>query len=161
MGKKLLFLADVHLHPSHRERSDLFFSFLSRRRAEAQAVYILGDLFDFWVGAKQRRRPEWARFLERLGAIADGGPAIRVLGGNRDYLLDEPSLAPYGLESIGREHSFEHDGLRLTLVHGDRYFPDWPHSRLFLRCIHSSAACFAARRVPLPLSMAVAGAMRC
>jgi UDP-2,3-diacylglucosamine pyrophosphatase LpxH len=88
---------------------------------------------------------------------------VRILGGNRDYLLDEPSLAPYGLEAIGgrrRQHAFSHDGRRFILVHGDRYYPDRLHSRLFLRAIHSRPARAAARAVPLALSMAVARGMR-
>ena len=160
MGRTLIFLADLHLRPEEPRRAELLFSFLEDRRAEAEAVYILGDLLDFWVGAKQLRRPEWARFLEELGRIADGGPAIRVLGGNRDYLLDEASLAPYGLECLGRQHRLERDGLRLTLVHGDRYFPDSPPSRLFLWWINSRPMCALARAVPLAVSLGVARAMR-
>ncbi len=163
MAKTLLFLADVHLHPDDPARSDRLFTFLDQRRDRTEAVYILGDLMDFWVGAKQTRVPEWAGLLERLGEVARGGPPIRVLGGNRDYLLDEPSLAPYGLEAIGgfrREHAFDRDGRRFLLVHGDRYYPDSLHSRLFLRAIHSSPARAAARAVPLAVSMAVARGMR-
>lgn len=112
------------------------------------------------MGAKQLRLPQWAQFMERLGEVAHGGPSVGVLGGNRDYLLDEASLSPFGLESLGREHRFECDGLRFALVHGDRQYPDSLHSRLFLRLIHSRPACFAARTVPLRVSAAVAGAMR-
>lgn len=112
------------------------------------------------MGAKQLRLPQWAQFMERLAEVAHGGPSVGVLGGNRDYLLDEASLSPFGLESLGREHRFECDGLRFALVHGDRQYPDSFHSRLFLRLIHSRPACFAARTVPLRVSAAVAGAMR-
>ena len=160
MSNRLIFLGDVHLAPWHPERAELFFAFLDGQRQQAEAIYVLGDLFDFWVGARQRRLPEWAAFLERLGAIARDGPAIRILGGNRDYLLDPPSLAPYGLEGLGMEHRFEHDGHTFHLIHGHMQFPDSLHSRLFLRFIQSRLMCFAARAVPLWTSLFVAGTLR-
>jgi len=160
MGKKLIFLADAHLHPENHERAQSLFDFLTSQRAEADAIYILGDLFDYWVGARQCRRPAWAQLLERLGEIATDGPAIGILGGNRDYLLDAASLAPYGLESLGLEHRFERDGLRFCLVHGHRHFPHRWHARLFLRWIHGRFMLRLARTVPLWIALTVAGAMR-
>jgi len=160
VGNKLIFLADVHLCPEHPERADALFGLLEARRAEAGGIYILGDLFDYWVGAKQRRLPPWERFLERLGAVASDGPPIRILGGNRDYLLDEASLAPYGLESLGMEHRFDHEGLRFLLLHGHMQFPDPWRSRVFLRWIQSATMCWLARAVPLWMSLAVAGSLR-
>ena len=160
MGKKLIFLADVHLCPDKPDRADALVAFLAARRGEAEAVYIIGDLFDYWVGAKQARHPAWRGFLERLGEVAAGGPPIRILGGNRDYLLDAPSLAPFGLESLGMEHRFERDGLRFTLIHGHMQFPDPWHSRLFLRWIQGPAMCWLGRAVPLWMAVAVASTLR-
>jgi len=160
MAKKLIFLGDVHLAPWNPGRADALCHFIDSRRRDAEAIYILGDLLDFWVGAKQRRLPEWGTFLERLGRLARTGPPIRILGGNRDYLLDRPSLEPYGLESLGVEHCFEHDGRRFCLVHGHMQFPDPLHSRLFLRFIQGRFMCFVARAVPLWMSLLVAGSLR-
>jgi UDP-2,3-diacylglucosamine hydrolase len=160
MARRLIFLADVHLHPGDAARADRLVAFLHEQRGQAEAAYVLGDLFDFWVGAKQLRCPAWARLLERLGEVARAGLPLRILGGNRDYLLDAPSLSPFGLESLGRRHTFDYDGHRFTLVHGDRQYPDSLHSRLFLRCIHSGPMCVAARSVPLGVSLAVARGLR-
>lgn len=160
MSKKRIFLSDVHLAPWHPDRAETFFAFLAERRAEAEAVYVLGDLLDFWVGAKHLRRPEWAAYLERLGEMVADGPPVRILGGNRDYLLDPPSLEPYGLESVGLEHRFECDGLRFALVHGHMHFPDGAIARTFLRFIQSRTMCFAARAVPPFVSLFVAQSLR-
>ena len=160
MGKKLIFLGDVHLAPWHPERAELFFDFISRRRDEAEAIYILGDLLDFWIGARQRRRREWAGLLERLGELVRDGPPVRVLGGNRDYLLDPPSLAPYGLESLGMEHRFERDGLRVALVHGHMHFPNTWFSSLFLRFIQSRFMRGVAHIAPLSWCLFVAEGLR-
>lgn len=160
MSKKLIFLSDVHLAPSEPKCADTFFAFLAEHRAEAETIYILGDFLDFWVGAKQLRRPEWAAYIERLGEMVADGPPVRVLGGNRDYLLDPPSLEPYGLESVGLEHRFEHDGLRFALVHGHMHFPNGAVARTFLRFIQSRTLCLAARAVPPFVSFFVAESLR-
>jgi len=160
MAGRLLFLSDAHLCPEAPERTRCLVDFLRGHGRAADAVYILGDLLDFWVGAKQRGHPAWAALLEQLADAVRDGPETSVLGGNRDYLLDAASLADYGLTSLGREHTFTADGTRFALVHGDRYYPDAIRSRLFLRAIQSRPACTLARRVPLWFSMGVAGAMR-
>jgi UDP-2,3-diacylglucosamine hydrolase len=160
LGRTLLFLSDVHLYPANPARSEVFFGFLARRRAEAEAIYILGDLFDYWSGAKQARRPGWRGLLERLGELARGGPPIRVLGGNRDYLLDEASLGPFGLESLGLEYRFERDGLRFCLVHGHQQFPETWFSRAFLNLIQRPSVQAATRAVPGWFSLFVAQTMR-
>jgi UDP-2,3-diacylglucosamine hydrolase len=160
LGRKLIFLSDVHLYPAHPSRAELFFGFLARQRAEADAIYILGDLFDYWSGAKQARRPGWRALLDRLGESARGGPPIRVLGGNRDYLLDDASLARFGLESLGLEHRFGRDGLRFCLVHGHQQFPESWFSRAFLNLIQRPSVQRATRAVPGWFSLFTAQMMR-
>jgi len=160
MGTKLIFLADVHLCPERPERADSLCAFLRAQRAETQAVYIIGDLFDYWTGAKQRRLPEWAGILERLGDAARGGPPVGVIGGNRDYMLDEATLAPYGLTSLGMDHRFERDGRCFHLVHGHMQFPDPWTSRLFLRWLQGRTMRWVAGAAPLWACRAVAGMLR-
>ena len=160
MAKKLIFLADVHLCPERPERAEALGAFLRARRGVADAFYVVGDLADYWVGARQLRRPAWARLFEQLGEAARGGPPVRVLGGNRDYLLDAAALAPYGLESLGLQHSFEHDGLRFCLVHGHMEFPDNWFSRRFLRFIQGRLMRWLARAMPLWVCTSVAGLLR-
>jgi len=160
MAKKLYFLADVHLCPEHPERLDALSAFLQAQRAEAEAVYVIGDLLDYWVGPRQARRPQWGRILARLGDAARGGPPVRVLGGNRDYLLNATALGPHGLEYLGMQHRFERDGLRFHLVHGHMHFPDPWLSRLLLRAIQGRPMQWAARVSPLWACLAVARLMR-
>ncbi len=160
MGKKLFFLADLHLSPERPERVEALAAFLRARREEAEAFYIVGDLVDYWVGTRQLRLAPWARLFERLADAARGGPPIRILGGNRDYLLDAAALAPYGLESLGMEHRFERDGLRFHLLHGHMQFPDPWLSRQFLRFIQGRLMRWLARTVPLWACLTVAGMLR-
>ncbi|MFP4057534.1 MAG: UDP-2,3-diacylglucosamine diphosphatase [Candidatus Brocadiia bacterium] len=160
MGTRLVFLADVHLAPEREARARSLCDFIAAQQGRAEGVYILGDLFDYWVGARQARLPSWRGLLERLGEAARGGPPVRVLGGNRDYLLDGPSLEPFGLESLGMEHRFRWEGLTFHLVHGHMQFPDPWYSRLFLRTIQSPALRWLAQAVPAWGALVVAGGLR-
>lgn len=160
MGKKLFFLADVHLSPERPERLEALSAFLREQRGEADGFYIIGDLVDYWVGPRQLRCASWARLLERLGEAARGGPPVFVLGGNRDYLLNSAALARYGLVSLGMEHCFERDGLRFHLLHGHMQFPDPFFSKWFLSFIQGRLMRGLARTVPLWLCLGVAGALR-
>ncbi len=160
MGDKLLFLADLHLCPEAPERLRFVCDFLRTQRHAAAGIFILGDLFDYWVGAKQLRLRPWAEILEALAESLSGGPPAGVIGGNRDYLLDPASLAPYGLLSLGMEHWFTRDGLRFCLVHGHMQFPDPPLSRLFLRFIQSGFMRRVAGAAPLAVSDFVATSLR-
>jgi UDP-2,3-diacylglucosamine hydrolase len=159
MARNLTFLADVHLAPEHPDRTERFAAFLAGLD-DVEGVYILGDLFDFWVGARQIRRPEWRAILEQLADAVKDGPSVHVIGGNRDYLLDEAALAPFGLESLGMEHRLERDGLVIQLVHGHMQFPDPWHSRLFLRFIQSRFMRWAAQAVPPCVAFGVARWLR-
>ncbi|MBM4032476.1 MAG: hypothetical protein FJ291_11920 [Planctomycetes bacterium] len=160
MGKKLLFLADVHLCPERPERGEALAAFLRAQRGEAEAIYIVGDLMDYWVGPRQLRRPAWARIFRQLAEAAAGGPPVRVLGGNRDFLLDSAALAPHGLQWLGMDHAFQRDALRFRLVHGHMHFPDPWLSRLLLRFIQGRVMRWAARVAPIWACLRVAAMLR-
>lgn len=160
MSKKLFFLADVHLSPERPDRLEALGAFLRARREEAEAFYIIGDLVDYWVGARQLRLAPWAGVFERLAEAARGGPPVRVLGGNRDYLFDAAALAPYGLECLGMEHRFERDGLRFTLLHGHMQFPDPWYARGFLWVIQRRSIRWVAQTVPFWACLGVARFLR-
>jgi len=160
VAKKLIFLADVHLCPEHPQRTTALCSFLQQHRNHTLAFYIIGDLVDFWVGPRQLRLAPWAAIFQQLAKAAAGGPPVRVLGGNRDYLLDNTTLAPHGLQALGLQHSFDHDGLRFTLVHGHMHFPDGRFSRAFLRFIQGRFMRWMARVSPLWACLSVAAVLR-
>src|SRR5688572_2502720 len=86
----LVFVSDVHLDDSCPERSLLFSSFLSRiaRPPRPAALYVLGDLFDVWLGRYSLRTRAHAPVLREFRALTRSGVEIYVVSGNRDFLLD-------------------------------------------------------------------------
>jgi UDP-2,3-diacylglucosamine hydrolase len=81
-----LFVSDVHLDASAPDAVEQFLAFLATRAAQAEALYVLGDLFEAWVGDDDRE-PAKVRVCEGLRALGAHGTACFVLHGNRDFLI--------------------------------------------------------------------------
>src|SRR3546814_5880169 len=79
---------DLHLDPSRPKITRLFGDFLDGQARGAEALYILGDLFEAWVGDDDPS--ETGAFVdERLKALSDSGVPVAFMHGNRDFLLGE------------------------------------------------------------------------
>src|SRR2546423_9963813 len=81
-----LFVSDVHLDAAAPEAVEQFLEFLRTHAADAQALYILGDLFETWVGDDDPD-PTKARICEGLRELTAKGVGCFVLHGNRDFLI--------------------------------------------------------------------------
>jgi len=81
-----LFLSDLHLSPDRPKAVAAFHAFTRGPARAAAAVYILGDLFDWWVGDDQLREPFIAPIAESLRALSDAGIPVFVARGNRDFM---------------------------------------------------------------------------
>ena len=83
-----LFVSDLHLDPTRPEATDQFLAFLATQAAEAEALYILGDLFEAWIGDDDPE-PEKHRVLAAIRTLTDGGQTCYFMRGNRDFLVGE------------------------------------------------------------------------
>lgn len=119
-----LFVADLHLDPSRPAVTALALRFLAERAPGARALWILGDLFESWLG-DDAAEPAHAGVIDALGALAAGGTALRLMHGNRDFLLGETFAARIGA-TLHREDAVvvELDGERCLLMHGDTLCSD-------------------------------------
>jgi UDP-2,3-diacylglucosamine hydrolase len=118
-----LFVSDLHLDAAAPEASDQFIVFLQGRARHAAALYILGDLFESWVGDDDDD-PERARICAALRAYTDGGTPCFVMHGNRDFLLDGRFAERTGCRLIADPVVAEIDGVRALLAHGDLFCID-------------------------------------
>ncbi len=110
-----LIIADLHLaKPEPRTRA-LLDTFLERAE-HAEAVYILGDLFDYWIGDDQPIAPEIAERLERF---ADLSAVVHFQPGNRDFLVGRQLLERIGATQLPDQTVLERGGRRWLLTHGD------------------------------------------
>ncbi|HEX4647636.1 MAG TPA: UDP-2,3-diacylglucosamine diphosphatase [Steroidobacteraceae bacterium] len=144
-----LFVSDVHLDASAPEATDQFLGFLEREAARAEALYILGDLFEAWVG-DDGEDPDQGRVCRGLRALALSGVACFALHGNRDFLLGEGFTKRSGCRLLGDPVVVELDGERVLVTHGDALCTD-DHSYQELRTTVRDGA-WQRRFLALPLS---------
>lgn len=114
----LLFISDLHLDADRPGTAAAFYRFLEQEAVKAKALYILGDLFELWVGDDD----DSALVLEvrdHLQQLAQAGTGIYFQHGNRDFLLGEGFAHAAGMELLPEIHQLELNGERILLMHGD------------------------------------------
>lgn len=122
----LYFLSDVHLCPRRPRSTGWLLAFLRETRARpapGQTLYILGDLFETWIGDDAPDR-EADRVMAALGECAAAGTDIHVMHGNRDFLLGDAYLRRYGCLPLADPTLIDVDGTRTLLMHGDTLCTD-------------------------------------
>ncbi|MFI4903807.1 MAG: UDP-2,3-diacylglucosamine diphosphatase [Burkholderiales bacterium] len=119
-----LFVSDLHLAPARPAPLAAFHRFAAGPARGAAALYVLGDLFDWWIGDEQLREP-FARDVARsLRAVADAGVPLYVARGNRDFLLGERFARETGAQMLPEQQVIDVDGERVLVTHGDELCVD-------------------------------------
>lgn len=113
-----LFISDLHLSDHRPELTAAFVHFLQQDASQAEALYILGDLFDFWVGDDERSALH-EQVAAALRALAEQGVALYFLHGNRDFLLGKAYARRAGLTLLPACHRLMLYGRPTLLLHGD------------------------------------------
>ena len=113
-----LFVSDLHLDAASPRAIEQFLGFLAGEARGAEALYILGDLFEAWIGDDDEE-PTRARVCEALRELTGGGTACFVLHGNRDFLLGEGFSRRTGCVLLPDPVVTELHGERVLLTHGD------------------------------------------
>ncbi len=127
MGPDLL-ISDLHLSQERPFITDRFRAFLNDQAAAARTLYILGDLFDYWVGDDELRAPGAdplaSGVVAALQALARGGTAVFVMQGNRDFLLGSGFFSACGALPLADPSIADVGGVRTLLMHGDTLCTD-------------------------------------
>ena len=111
------FISDLHLDESRPWVTAAFEDFLRHHR-DASALFILGDLFEFWVGDDDDSAIS-TRVAEALAAYSQAGPRLYLMHGNRDFLIGERFAGRVGGTLLADPSVVEEHGQRLLLMHGD------------------------------------------
>ncbi len=114
-----LFISDLHLQSSQPHTCAAFFHFLEERAMASQALYLLGDLFEYWAGDDDLADPFHQTIIQTIRAVSDAGVAVYWIAGNRDFLVGDAFAAAAGLTLLAEPHVTDIGGQRITLVHGD------------------------------------------
>jgi UDP-2,3-diacylglucosamine hydrolase len=115
---RYLFVSDLHLDASAPEGIAQFIAFLDGEARDAAALYILGDLFEAWVGDDDPE-PARTRVCAALRRYTDSGVPCFILRGNRDFLLGEGFEQRTGCRLLPDPVLLERGSLRVFISHGD------------------------------------------
>jgi UDP-2,3-diacylglucosamine hydrolase len=113
------FISDLHLTSARAGINRIFFEFLAGPARQADHLYILGDLFEYWAGDDDLADPFNARVASGLKALASAGVPASVMHGNRDVLLLQGFAQASGARLIADPTIVDLYGTRTLLMHGD------------------------------------------
>ncbi|HAS61893.1 MAG TPA: UDP-2,3-diacylglucosamine diphosphatase [Vibrio sp.] len=113
-----LFISDLHLSPNTPDINQCFQNFMRTEAINADALYVLGDLFDFWIGDDDK-----SEFANQIRAefkrLTDSGVPCFFTKGNRDFLVGKRFAKQTGVELLGDETVIDLYGRKAVVLHGD------------------------------------------
>ncbi|MEM8885846.1 MAG: UDP-2,3-diacylglucosamine diphosphatase [Planctomycetota bacterium] len=113
------FASDVHLAAERPHVTRLFLSFCDHVAQDATRFFLLGDIFDLWVGRKQERLDYVQPILDKIRSLSAAGIEVHYIAGNRDFNFDAPIVEGGERRTLDDEMTIESAGRRLYLTHGD------------------------------------------
>lgn len=116
--ERTLFISDLHLQEETPAITRTFLDFLSGQAAGARALYILGDLFEAWVGDDDQTELSDS-VAQALSALSETGTEIFLMHGNRDFLLGADYAKRCGARLLDDPTVIDCHGHRVALMHGD------------------------------------------
>ena len=126
-GKKIYFLSDFHLgvpdHASSLKREKLIVRFLSEVKEDAAAIFIVGDLFDFWYEYKKVVPKGFVRILGKLAELTDSGIPLYFFVGNHDMWMSDYFEMELNIPVFYEPQHFEFNGKQFLIGHGDGLGP--------------------------------------
>lgn len=114
----ILLISDLHLEEERPDITRAFLHFLATRARQAEALYILGDFFEVWIG-DDAMTPFQRSIADALRALSEGGTRIYLMHGNRDFMLGKGFCRAAGCTLLADPSVVELGGERVLLMHGD------------------------------------------
>jgi len=118
-----LFIADLHLSEARPDLTNAFIRFLATKATQANALYILGDLFEFWIGDDEQS-PLQQQVTRALKTLSDHGCQLFYSHGNRDFMIGKRFARECGMTLLPPIYACELAGEKTLLLHGDQLCTD-------------------------------------
>lgn len=117
-GSRSLFISDLHLDSKTPAITATLLDFLDKQTEDCRALYILGDLFEAWVGDDDESELS-DTVAEALNAVSKRGTAVYLMHGNRDFLIGKDYARRCGAELLEEPTVIKCHGHKVALIHGD------------------------------------------
>lgn len=114
----ILLISDLHLQEERPDITRAFLDLLATRARSAQALYILGDFFEAWIG-DDAMTPYQVSICQALRALSDTGTQVFLMHGNRDFLIGQAFCKAAGVTLLADPSVVELGGEPVLLMHGD------------------------------------------
>jgi len=119
-----LLISDLHLTEERPEANERFISLLEGKGRAAEALYILGDFFEYWIGDDDLAEPFNAVIASLLKDLTRHGVPLYLMHGNRDFLIGEGFCAATGASLMQDPSVVDIAGVKTLLTHGDTLCTD-------------------------------------
>nr|WP_272890982.1 UDP-2,3-diacylglucosamine diphosphatase [Stutzerimonas kunmingensis] len=154
-----MLISDLHLEEERPDITRAFLHFLATRACQAEALYILGDFFEVWIG-DDAITPFQQSIADALRALSERGTRIYLMHGNRDFMLGKGFCRAAGCTLLGDPSVVELGGERVLLMHGDSLCTrDEGYMRL-RRLLRNPLSLFILRNLPLSTRRKLARKLR-
>ena len=154
-----LFIADLHLQTEEPAITAGFLRFLAGEARHADALYILGDLFEAWIGDDDPN-PLHQHIARAIKALVDSGVPCYFIHGNRDFLLGKRFARESGMALLPEEQRLELYGRPLLILHGDTLCTDDAGYQAFRAKVHTPWIQKLFLMLPLFIRQKIAARMR-
>lgn len=154
-----LFIADLHLCTEEPAITAGFLRFLAGEARQADALYILGDLFEAWIG-DDNPNPLHREMAAAIKAVVDSGVPCFFIHGNRDFLIGKRFARESGMTLLPQEKVLNLYGRRVLILHGDTLCTDDAGYQAFRAKVHQRWLQTLFLALPLCIRKRVAARMR-
>jgi len=114
----ILLISDLHLEEQRPDITRAFLRFLETRASGTEALYILGDFFEVWIG-DDGMTPYQHQIAAALRALSESGTRLYLMHGNRDFMIGQAFCKEAGCTLLSDPHIATLGGERVLLMHGD------------------------------------------
>jgi UDP-2,3-diacylglucosamine hydrolase len=118
-----LFISDLHLDWERPQIIDLFSQFLQQQARQAEALYILGDLFEYWIGDDAPARGLEST-ISGLRTLTEQGTSVYLMHGNRDFLIGKRFSQRTGCHLLPEMQVIDLYSVSTLIMHGDTLCTD-------------------------------------
>ena len=154
-----LFIADLHLQTEEPAITAGFLRFLQGEARQADALYILGDLFEAWIGDDDPN-PLHQQIASAIKAVVDAGVPCYFIHGNRDFLVGQRFARQSGMILLAEEERLDLYGREVLIMHGDTLCTDDPGYLAFRAKVHTPWIQRLFLALPLLIRRRIAARMR-
>jgi UDP-2,3-diacylglucosamine hydrolase len=159
VGGPTLFISDLHLDAERPDITAQFVDFLDHEARHAAGLYILGDLFEAWIGDDDPD-PDKQRVIAALKSLTRSGVPVYLIHGNRDFLIGRRFARETGVKLLPDGTMIELYGKRVLLMHGDTLCIDDPDYQRLRRIVRNPLVQFVLRCLSLGQRQKLAAKMR-